>query len=187
MKKELLKALTAAMAISLLTVPLSGSAEETAPADPIITETEPTEPSVPEDKTETVLLRARDQLLTDADGTTYHLNGEERRTGLFRLEPNFLMGDANRDASVDASDAALILTASANAGAGSDSAESFILSEGGTSFPDSEEALVFSDVNEDGRINASDAASILVYSAAIGAGSDPLPLGTHTYYADENG
>ncbi|MBP0972447.1 MAG: hypothetical protein J5851_00915, partial [Oscillospiraceae bacterium] len=102
-------------------------------------------------------------------------------------EPNFLMGDANRDASVDASDAALILTASANAGAGSDSAESFILSEGGTSFPDSEEALVFSDVNEDGRINASDAASILVYSAAIGAGSDPLPLGTHTYYADENG
>ncbi|MCR4647171.1 MAG: hypothetical protein K5695_17490 [Oscillospiraceae bacterium] len=237
MKKELLKAITSAVAVSLLIAPISAAAAETATADPAgqqTAETEPTEqvtepteqateptehvteqstepaeqateqatepseqateqpteqavePTEPE-KPAVIRLRAGDQIKTDAKGNAYILDGEERRTGMFRLSPNFLMGDANRDETIDASDAALILTAAANAGALTESAETYIFSEAPDVYPDAAEALVFSDVNEDGQINASDAAGILVYSAASGAGADPLMPGTHTYYADENG
>ena len=63
--------------------------------------------------------------------------------------------DLNADNTVNASDAAIVLIASAAVGAGDESAA--IPAEKG-------------DVNGDGLVNASDAALILIYAAAVGAG-----------------
>ena len=67
------------------------------------------------------------------------------------------VGDLNQDDTVDASDASVLLKASANLGAGLPSGLS----------PELEKSA---DVNQDGEINSADSALILVYSAGKGTG-----------------
>ncbi|MCR4646638.1 MAG: hypothetical protein K5695_14725 [Oscillospiraceae bacterium] len=74
------------------------------------------------------------------------------------LAKSRLLGDLNGDDTVNASDAALLLIAAAEIGAGNASG----LTEG---------QEIAADVNYDYKINASDSASILIYAADIGAGS----------------
>lgn len=74
-----------------------------------------------------------------------------------------VLGDANEDTLVDASDAADILVAAAKIGSGADSGLS-------------ESQLAAADVNGDGAIDATDAAAILSYAAAIGSGNADAKL-----------
>ncbi len=69
-----------------------------------------------------------------------------------------ILGDADENGSVNASDAAVILTAAAAAGTG-----------GASGLTAARETAA--DVNKDGAFNAADAALILQYAAAVGAGS----------------
>ena len=62
-------------------------------------------------------------------------------------------GDVNRDSSVNASDAALVLIHAASVGAGSDGTLTLV------------GELLAADFNRDGNVNASDAAQILIKSA----------------------
>ena len=68
------------------------------------------------------------------------------------------LGDVNDDGDVNASDAALVLIDSAQAGA----------SGGGSKLTEKQQTAA--DVNKDGQVNASDAAVILIFSAAYNAG-----------------
>ncbi len=74
-------------------------------------------------------------------------------------EPTVAPGNLNADNTVDASDAAMLLTAAAAAGTGADSGLS-------------EAQLAAADLNEDGAFDAKDAALILQYAAYAGAGGD---------------
>ncbi len=67
------------------------------------------------------------------------------------------LGDLNSDTKVNASDAAMVLIAAANIGAGADSGLT-------------PEQTTAADVNDDTYVNASDAAIILQYAAEYGAG-----------------
>ena len=69
----------------------------------------------------------------------------------------YLLGDVNEDSIVNASDAAKILIAAAQIGAGNPSGLT------------AKQELA-ANVNSDDRINASDAAVVLIYAAAVGAG-----------------
>lgn len=72
-------------------------------------------------------------------------------------EPDLPLGNVNGDNTIDASDAAAVLIAASQIGAGDD--------------PELTEAQrKAADVNNDGNIDASDAAVILMYAAAVGAG-----------------
>ncbi len=73
------------------------------------------------------------------------------------------LGDVDDSGSVNASDAAKVLIAAANIGAGKASGLT----------ADAEKSA---DVNGDGNINATDAALILQYAAYIGAGNPEIPL-----------
>lgn len=72
-------------------------------------------------------------------------------------EPTYKAGDLDKDESVNAVDAAEILTAAASVGSGSDSG----LNNG---------QQYAADVNADGELNAVDAALVLQYAAYVGAG-----------------
>lgn len=71
----------------------------------------------------------------------------------------FALGDVDENGTVDASDAAAILTAAAKMGAGEDSGLTNV-------------QKAKADVNADGEIDASDAALILQYAAEVGSGND---------------
>lgn len=71
------------------------------------------------------------------------------------------LGDVNGDNLVNASDAAIVLIAAANIGAGTDSGLT-------------ETQKTAADINSDTQINASDAAVILIYAAAVGAGQQAV-------------
>ncbi len=79
------------------------------------------------------------------------------------VEDAGILGDANEDTLVDASDAADILVAAAKIGSGADSGLT-------------ESQLAVADVNGDGAIDAMDAAAILSYAAAIGSGNADAKL-----------
>ncbi|MBE6876545.1 MAG: hypothetical protein E7496_07455, partial [Ruminococcus sp.] len=88
----------------------------------------------------------------DRYGSCYDMDGN----ALIYATPD---GDINNDHEINASDASVLLTESARAGAG----------ESETFSPAQKQA---SDLNHDTLVNASDAAVILKYSAALGAGED---------------
>ncbi len=129
--------------------------------------------------------RPSDRVQSDKDGNMFVMQDNVKQTGRFTLIPNYLMGDVNRDGIVNAKDASQILQAAANQGAGNSSAEEFLKNQF-SEYADENEVLLFADIDANG-INAVDAAGVLVYSAEKGAGVDVLPLGSCSYYADENG
>ena len=94
---------------------------------------------------------ASGQLVASAD-----LDGD----GIYETElaKSRLLGDLNGDDTVNASDAAVLLIAAAEIGAGNASGLT-------------EEQEVAADVDYDRTINASDSANILIYAADVGAGS----------------
>ena len=73
------------------------------------------------------------------------------------------LGDVNMDGSVSETDAANVLIAAADIGAGKDSGLT-------------EVQRTAADVNSDGSINATDAAIILQYAAAVGAGQKDVKI-----------
>jgi hypothetical protein len=102
------------------------------------------------------------------EATTLKLYDPETDTTLELIvkpegEPVEATGDVNGDGSVNATDAALVLIAAANIGAGKDSGLS-------------PEAATNADVNGDGSVNATDAAIILQYAAYIGAGNPVITI-----------
>lgn len=117
-------------------------------------------------------VHAEDRLTITPSGEACYMQGDERKTGKFYLEPNFILGDVNNDMQVDAADAAEVLTASAELGGGASVDEAF---------------LIYADANEDGTMDASDATEILIYAARKGVDQNILPLGAAYFYADENG
>lgn len=122
----------------------------------------------------------------DEEGHVYYEHDAEKQTGMFSLEPDYLLGDVTQDTNVDAVDAAEILKAAAQAGSGTDSAEEILLKL----FPDDEDVQkvkLYADIDGDTVIDASDAAKILTYAAESGSGSNTHVLGYTCYYADENG
>ncbi len=78
-------------------------------------------------------------------------------------EPELLLGDVNDDTAINASDAAVVLIAAAQIGAG-----------GEPELTDKQKSAA--DVNKDNKINASDAAIILIYAAAVGAGEKDVKI-----------
>ena len=139
------------------------------------------------DSEPTVLVRSSDQIVTDADGNASIPDGKGKAKGFITLQPNFRMGDATGDGTVDAQDAAELLIAAAEAGASGNPAETILQTANPTHFANESAALYFADINENGSIGSDDAADILVYSAGMGAGLELPPLGTHTYWADADG
>ena len=73
------------------------------------------------------------------------------------------LGDVNGDTTINASDAANVLIASAAAGAGGELGLT-------------EAQIKAADVNNDTTVNASDAAIILIYAAAVGAGQENVQI-----------
>ncbi len=128
----------------------------------------------------------RSGLQKDMDGNVWYQSGEEKQTGKFILEPDYLLGDITQDSAVDAADAAEILSAAAKAGSGNADAAQILMEI----FPDYQEIQTVSqyvDINNDAEIDAGDAALILSYAAKSGTGEATHPLGYACYYADENG
>ena len=123
----------------------------------------------------------------DADGHVFYPHNGVRQTGLFVLNPDYLLGDITGNQKVDASDAAEILQAAAETGAGAvKTAEEFLLNR----FPEYENAeniLKYADIDADSEIDAKDAAQIMIYSAKTGSGEISYQLGYACYYADKNG
>ena len=122
----------------------------------------------------------------DEQGNCWYQNGGETVTGKFSLAPDYALGDISQDTVIDAFDAARLLKASAESGAGTASVEELLLEQ----FPvyeDAENAVLYADINADAVINAEDAALILNYAAVSGSGENQHPLGYACYYADENG
>ena len=131
--------------------------------------------------------RPSDRILLDENGNAYCLDddGITPRTGRFSLSPDYLMGDSNRDSVIDTSDAANLLIAIARSGADGDSVED-CLCQLTSAYVDENEALLFSDTDENGSLDSSDAARILIYCAKNGSG-DFDQIGYTEYIADENG
>lgn len=104
-------------------------------------------------------------LLYELDETTIGVKADLDGDGVYETPsqeiPEPTRGDMNADGSVNAADAAEILTAAAKAGTGA-----------GTL---SEEMSWRADVNADGTYDASDAALVLQYAAAVGTGSTITP------------
>lgn len=114
-----------------------------------------------------------EQLSYDENGNAYYEQGGQVATGKFSLKPNFLLGDVNQDGVVDASDAALILSISAELGSSVSDASARI--------------TVYADVNQDGEVNSLDALETLMHTAKGGAEGTSEPIGTTYYYAAPNG
>ena len=127
------------------------------------------------------------QLLTyDENGNAYIMIDGEPVTGKFSLTPDYHKGDANGNQKADASDAAVILSAAAAAGAGESTAEEFLIAKN-EEITENYQAFQIADINGDDEITAQDAAQLLVYSSEHGAGNLNEPLGFASYQADENG
>ncbi len=119
------------------------------------------------------------------DGTVSYLQNGLPLCGYFSITPAVMKGDIDQSAEVNAVDAAAILVAAAEAGAGGHAADFTLELEFG--LDSGETAFLFADVNDDTIIDAADAAEILAYAAAKGAGEAAAPLGFAMYYADETG
>ncbi len=129
---------------------------------------------------------AEDGLSNNGDGTAYYYQDGTVLMGNFCISPYHVSGDVTGDNQVSSTDAAAILTASAFAGSGNlTAADRLVLTI--PTLPDTEAAMLYADVNGDGRINASDAAGILDYAAASGTNADIPPLGSVLYCADDTG
>ena len=124
-------------------------------------------------------------MIHDANGASYLSKGK-KLTGHFSVTPDYLKGDLGGDGSVDASDAACILIAASAAGVG-DATAGELIAEKFESVANDFQAEQIADINNDGSINASDAAEVLIYASRCGAGEAVKPLGCAQYYADENG
>ena len=132
------------------------------------------------------LLRAKDRLTLNADGSCTYFKDGIAQIGRIAVEPNYLLGDVSGDEAVDASDAAQILLISAQSGAaGMDAGE--LLTESAEHFEDTVQAYAYADVDDDQKIDAGDAAQILIYAAKAGADPNTEPLGTAWFYANEKG
>lgn len=107
------------------------------------------------------------------------------QTGKFSLQPNYILGDVRNDGRIDALDAVSILAASSKSGSSTVSAEEF-LTDYSDAIETEEQALLFADVDGNGKIDAVDAAYILDYAASNGSG-ETAPLGFAYYYADQEG
>ena len=153
------------------------------------TSTETTESTTESTTTETnTYLRPSDQLKTNEQGGRYAVdeNGEVL-TGYFTLEPNFKMGDATGDDSINAEDAALLLIAAAAQGSTGEPAEQYLFDNDKVFYDSTAKAKAFGDADENGEINASDAALLLIYAAAVGADPTTPALGYGAYVADAQG
>lgn len=122
-----------------------------------------------------------------ADGTMSYLVEGEKMTGRFSVETDYIKGDLNGDGTVSSEDAALILVATAQAGATGSTPEDVILQQNSEIITTGYEADQISDIDNNGAINTSDAAEMLVYISRLGAGDDLYPLGCGQYYADASG
>ncbi len=124
-------------------------------------------------------------LILNEDDTASFLVDGQKLTGSFSIMPDYIKGDISNDDSADAIDAALILSAAAQAGANPEktAAEFLITDLLSTDY----EILQTADINLDGFVNSEDAADILIYAAEKGAGKEMHPLGYASYQADENG
>lgn len=125
-------------------------------------------------------------MIHETDGTASFLSDGEKLTGHFSITLDYLKGDLAGDGRVDASDAAGLLIAASAGGSGTVSADQFIANTY-SNIANAFEATQIADINNDGVINASDAAEILIYSSRIGAGEKLKPLGCAQYYANEKG
>ncbi|GEM_PF-237708 len=132
---------------------------------------------------ETSHLRASDYIQYDADGNPYCTENNQTKTGKFSLQPDYKLGDIDSDGTVNAQDAASILLASAQAGAGTRASKALVSLN---ICDDEEQAFQFGDIDNDQNINASDAASVLTYAAGAGTGT-AKPLGFTYYYANQDG
>ncbi|MDE6657902.1 MAG: hypothetical protein K2J88_04900, partial [Oscillospiraceae bacterium] len=122
----------------------------------------------------------------DENGNQLYFYEDKPVVGKFSITPDYLAGDLDSDGKINASDAAYILYASAEAGANGRTAEEILLelfSEQKTI----EQVILFADVNYDNIINTEDATAILSYASMLGSGINMHPLGYTSYYADENG
>ncbi len=127
-----------------------------------------------------------DGIVFDGEHAQYLQNGVAM-TGKFGVTPEILIGDTDGNAVTDATDAALLLSAAAEAGSmGTDVGEALLARSGG-SFTTAAEAMAHGDCNGDGTADATDAAVLLSHVAEIGANKNPNPLGYTMYYADESG
>lgn len=133
-----------------------------------------------------VSAHAADGFVYHEDGTASYYEAGTVLTGKFLAGKGYTLGDISGDDTVSSTDAAGILIAAAAAGA--DSTDAAEVLAGDSSFlTDADTARRYADTNEDGSINASDAAVILSYAAASGADQEVLPLGSAYYCADESG
>ena len=129
---------------------------------------------------------AKNGMVHEANGNVCYVNEGRKLVGHFSVTPDYLKGDLGGDGNVDASDAACILIASSTAGTSMETAGE-LLADAYDSVSDAFQATQIADINNDGDINASDAAEVLIYASRCGAGEEVKPLGCAQYYADENG
>ncbi len=127
-----------------------------------------------------------DGLHQNADESVSYLLSGAKTTGMFSVNPDYVMADLNGDDVANASDATIILQAAAASATGKKTA-SEIIAAGSAVIKDSTQALKIGDINYDKNINSEDATEILVYSAKSGVGAAVKPLGYAVYFADENG
>lgn len=120
-------------------------------------------------------------IVYDGDSASYFQDGVAL-TGKFSAAPALLIGDIDGDAVVNTVDAAYILTAAASSAVSGKS-----VSEEMQALGLAADAADHADCNLDDNINAIDAAQILVYAAATGAGETPPALGSVCYYANAEG
>ena len=130
--------------------------------------------------------RANDYILHDSYGNPYCSVNNQVQTGKFTLQPNYTLGDVDGNGIVNAIDASSILKAASEAGAGNATAAAILSSQNADNVNE-EDILLFADVDNNAKVNATDASQILSYAAENGAGLNNQPMGFAYYYADENG
>lgn len=123
----------------------------------------------------------KDGIVYEGDKASYYRDGTAL-TGKIYAPPSLLIGDIDRNAAINTVDAAYLLTAAA---ASAVSGKSVGVELQALGFP--ADAADHGDCNLDGNINAIDAAQILVYTAATGAGETPAALGSVLHFADAQG
>lgn len=122
---------------------------------------------------------------TEDGSVAYYVEGE-KLTGHFSVTTDYVKGDLEGSGTVDAEDASCILIAAAESAVSGISPQEY-LAEVNEQISTSYQAEQVADINDDGQIDASDAAELLVYVARIGAGEHLNPLGCGQFYADKNG
>ena len=133
------------------------------------------------------------RLLTDEGGRRYAVNGSgERLSGIVHVTSGIQVGDVNGDGMINSEDAALLLIAASAQGSSGTAAVQYLLDNNTAYFGDAQTVSYSADIDRSGEVNASDAAAILIYAAAVGADPDTPPLSdddgmSGTYFADENG